>query len=109
MKKTWRQKLFSANNDEVDTKAVLSVAAMVIAIGMYLAYGIKGLLIEWNMPAAIRDITVALIIGGAATAGSTLLNQKLGVGPCNPTVASPTSPPTISHPADLPPEEGPAG
>jgi hypothetical protein len=107
MKKTWRQKLFSANNDEVDTKAVLSVVAFAIAIGMYLAYGIKGLLLQWDMPASIRDITVALIIGGAATAGSTLLNQKLGVGPCSSPSVPPT--PTISHPADLPTEDGPAG
>lgn len=72
-------KLFSADNSEVDIKAVLSAVVMFVAVGMYLAYGIKGLLVVWDMPASIRDITVTLILGGGTGAAATLLNNKLGV------------------------------
>lgn len=78
------QKLFSADNSEIDFKAVLAAIAFVIAIVMYAAYGIKGLFIQWDMPPSIRDISVALILGGGTGAAATLLNNKLGVTPTPP-------------------------
>lgn len=102
----WPRKLFSASNEEADIKAVLSVAVFAIAVLMYLLYGLKGLWVKWDMPASIRDVTVALIIGGAATAGSTLLNQKLGVGP---TVLSPPPAPGESATKLQEPPSRPAG
>jgi hypothetical protein len=77
----WRRKLISADNSEVDIKAVISVLALFIAVVVYTAYAIKGLIVKWNMPSSIRDITAALIIGGVLGAGSTLFNQRLGVRP----------------------------
>jgi uncharacterized membrane protein (UPF0182 family) len=77
----WRQKLISADNSEVDIKAVISALALFIAVVIYTAYAIKGLIVKWDMPSSIRDITAALIIGGVLGAGSTLFNQKLGVRP----------------------------
>jgi len=90
---SWLKKLISADNSDTDLKAVLSVMAFLMAVLMYAAYGIKGLFISWEMPAAVRDITVALIVGGAATAGSTILNQRLGVGPPAPPVPPEQPPP----------------
>lgn len=76
---TWLRKFFSADNSEIDIKAVLSAGAFIIAIGMYLAYGIKGLLTHWEMPAAIKEITIWFIVGGLGGAAATMFNQKLGV------------------------------
>lgn len=75
----WLSKLLSADNTEVDFKAVLAALAFVSALGMYIAYGVKGLLMIWDMPSSIRDITVALILGGGTGAAATLLNKKMGV------------------------------
>lgn len=85
----WKS-FFSGANDKTDIKAVLSAVAIFIAIGMYAAYGIKGLFVVWDMPPAIRDITVALILGGVASAGATMLNQRLGV--TQPQCSDPVTP-----------------
>lgn len=86
----WLNKLFSADNSEVDFKAILAALAFLVALGMYVAYGIKGLLMQWDMPPSIRDITVALILGGGTGAAATLLNNKLGI------TKSPEQPPTTT-------------
>jgi hypothetical protein len=78
-KRKKKMKLFSGDNSKTDVKAVLSVLACFMALAIYLAYAVKGLLMAWDMPPSIRDITVALIVSGILGAGSTLLNQKLGV------------------------------
>lgn len=92
---TWLSKLFSADNSEIDFKAVLAAMAFLVALGMYLAYGIKGLLVQWDMPASIRDISVALIVGGGTGAAATLLNNKLGVA------KPPEQPPTTTTPGPV--------
>lgn len=89
----WLRKFFSADNAEVDIKAVLSAGAFVVALGMYVAYGIKGLLVTWDMPPAIRDISAVLIGGGVLGAGSTLLNQRLGITGNHEPPQEPTGPP----------------
>ncbi|MDD2903468.1 MAG: hypothetical protein PHU44_13645 [Syntrophales bacterium] len=96
----WRQKLISADNSEVDIKAVISALALFIAVVIYTAYAIKGLIVKWDMPASIRDITAALIIGGVLGAGSTLFNQRLGVPP---------TPVCKEEETETPPAEGPVG
>lgn len=75
----WWTNLFSSDNSKTDFKAVMSAVVLFVAVGMYLAYGIKGLFMAWDMPASIRDITVTLILGGGTGAAATLLNKKLGV------------------------------
>lgn len=87
---SWLQKLFSADNSEWDFKAVLAGLAFVMALLMYAAYGIKGLIVQWDMPSSIRDITVALILGGGTGAAATLFNNKLGVA------KPPEQPPTTT-------------
>ena len=77
----WREELTSANNSRVDIKAVISALAFLIAVGVYLSFAVKGWFVDWDMPPAIRDITISLIAGGVLGAGSTLLNQRLGVSP----------------------------
>lgn len=92
----WFRKFFSADNSEVDVKAVLSAGAFVIAVAMFAAYGIKGLFVKWDMPKAIENLSAWLIGGGIVGAGTTLLNHKLGV--------------RISGPPPIYPEEkGPVG
>jgi hypothetical protein len=95
-------KLFSGANDEMDVKAVLSVVAFAVAIVIYAAYAIKGLIVHWDMPAAIRDVTIGLILGGTVGAGATLLNQRLGVT----TTATATATVTVK---EAEPAPGPVG
>lgn len=75
----WLKEFLSADNSKVDFKAVLATIAFLMALVMYVIYGIKGLFVQWDMPASIRDISVALILGGGTGAAATLLNNKLGV------------------------------
>jgi uncharacterized membrane protein (UPF0182 family) len=96
----WRRKLISGDNSEVDIKAVISVLALFIAVVIYAAYAVKGLIVTWDMPASIRDITVALIIGGVLGAGSTLLNHRFGVQP---------TPVLKEKETETPAAEGPVG
>lgn len=76
---SWFRKFFSADNSEIDVKAVLSAGAFIVAVAMFMAYGIKGLFVKWDMPKAIENLSAWLIGGGIVGAGTTLLNQKLGV------------------------------
>ena len=108
MKRTWRQELISASNNKVDLKAWLSLVAYGTAIFMFFSYGIKGLFVPAGMDQSIRDITIGLLLSGTATTVATLWNQRLGVGPA-PTSTPPPPPSGVTHPADLPPEDGPAG
>lgn len=106
----WLTKLLSADNAEVDFKAVLATLAFVSALTIYLAYSVKGLLVQWDMPAAVRDITVALILGGGTGAAATLLNKKLGVTDGDTNLPEDGNSPGNSSASELPvrtePKEG---
>ena len=102
----WHQELISADNSKVDIKAALSALAFFIAVVVYVAYAAKGWFTDWDMPASIRDITAVLIGGGVLGAGSTLLNQRLGVQPV-PIFKRPDEEDVGSPPAAS--EEGPVG
>ena len=71
--------LLSGNNDKMDIKAWLGISQVVIALLVYAAYAVKGLLVHWEMPAGVQLITASLLLSGSATGVSTLWNQKLGV------------------------------